>query len=120
LRSSAIAFSSACGFTPASASALAASVPLASSSAISMRSTVTNGIARLLGNAFGLVEDPRRLGRHVDLTRALALDLGLLGQRRLDRAVHGAGIAACGVIRLAARPSGSSSRTFKRWSGRNR
>ena len=41
LRNSAIAFSSACGLTPALASASAASVPLASASAISMRSTVT-------------------------------------------------------------------------------
>ena len=53
------------------------------------------GIARLLGDGFGLVEDARRLGRHVDLARALAFDLGLLGKVGLNRAVNGAGIAAC-------------------------
>ena len=46
------------------------------------------GIARLLGDGFGLVENARRFGRHVDLARALALDLGLLGEVGLDRAMH--------------------------------
>ncbi len=61
-----------------------------------MRSTVTNEIACLLGDCLGLVEDARRLGRHVDLAGALAFDLGLLGEIGFDRTVHGARIATGG------------------------
>src|SRR4029079_12640114 len=45
----------------------------------------------------GLFEDARRFGRHVDLAGALALDLGLLGKRRLDSAMDCAGVAACSI-----------------------
>ena len=92
----AMAFSSACGLTLPLASASAASVPLASASASSMRSTVTKESPAFSAICFGLVEDARRLRRHVDLARALAFDLGLLGEVGFDRAMDGAGIAACG------------------------
>ena len=68
-------------------------MPFASTSAISMRSTVTK-LSPAFSEIFGLVEHPRGFGRHVDLARALALDLGLLGQGGLDRAVDRTQIAA--------------------------
>ena len=96
LRSSAIAFSSACGFTPAVGQRLGGVGALGQRQRQQQALDGDEAVARLLGDRFGLVEHARRLGRHVELARALAFDLGLLGQRRLDRAMHGAGIAACG------------------------
>ena len=94
LRSSAIAFSSACGLTLALGQRVGGLGALGQRQRHQHALDGDEGIARLLGNGFGLVEDARRLGRHVDLARALAFDLGLLGEIGLDRAMHRARIAA--------------------------
>ncbi len=50
-----------------------------------MRSTVTNESPAFSAIGLGLVEQARRLRRHVDLAGALAFDLGLLGEVGFDR-----------------------------------
>ena len=87
---------SACGLTPAVGQRLGGVGALGEQQCQQHALGGDEAVAGLLGHLFGLVEKTRRLGRHVELARALAFDLGLLGQRRLDRAVHGAGVAACG------------------------
>ena len=52
------------------------------------------GIAGLLGDLLRLLENPRGLGRKVDLASTATLDLRLLGQRRLDFTVRNARVTA--------------------------
>ena len=52
------------------------------------------GIAGLLRRLLGLVEQPRGLGRHVELARSAALDLGLLLEQLLDCVPGELGVAA--------------------------
>ena len=69
-------------------------MPAAIASASSSRSTVTKLSPAFCAILLGLLEQPRDLGREVDLAGAAALDLGLLGERGLDRLERTLGIAA--------------------------
>ena len=53
-------------------------------------------VAGLLRDLLGLVEQPRRLGRHVELAGPAALDLGLLLEQFLGRPLCRLGVAAGG------------------------
>ena len=71
-------------------------------------------VAGLLGELLGGVERPRQLRREVDLAGPAAGDLGALRQRPLDGRPGVAGPPSGLLDDRAARPSGSSMRTFSR------
>ena len=63
-------------------------------------------VAGLLGDLFGLLEQPCGLGRQIELTGTAALDLGQLGQRCLGRIQRPLRIAACRPDQVAGKPLG--------------
>src|SRR5438132_5572527 len=73
-----------CAVMPARLRISAAVVPLASASASSMYSTVTNEIPGLLRQLLGLVEQAGGLRREIDLPGTGALDFGHLRQLEID------------------------------------
>ena len=77
------------------------------------------GIARLLGDFLGRIEETRCGRREIDLASAAALYFRQFGERDLGLHERLARAAPARSIRPDASPSGSSSRTFRTCSGRN-
>ena len=120
LRSASMAALRFCGVTPALARILPASLSFSIASASSSRSTVTKLSPAFSAIFSALSNTPRGRRREIDLAGAAARHLRHLAERRLDAAQAPAReLPPERSIRPAARPSGSSSRTFRRCSGVN-
>ena len=75
---------SVCAVTPASARILPASAPFSIASASKQPLDGDEGIARLLRDLLGVVEQPRGGRREIELAGARALHLGQFGEREFD------------------------------------